>query len=289
MLVSSTDLTYFLEVARELNFSRAAKKLNVSQPSLSLAIQRLENSLDTSLFIRHKLGVTLTKTGEILFSDTEKLLEQWEETAKNIKAINHVVKGKVRIGCHSTLAHFLMKMVNNLLEQHPGLEIHFQYELTAKVMENIMQGNLDIGIVTDPYPNQDVILQQISVTEFTYWVSNKAESKFDLYDEESVIICDPQLSPTQFLLKELEKKRKNKPFRLSTMNQLENIAAMTAENCGIGILPNAWTELYFKDKLKKIPNAPVYNKPLCLAYRAENKNVMAVQTVLSAIKTLVKR
>lgn len=69
---------------------------------------------------------------------------------------------------------------------------------------------------------------------------------------------------------------------------IEAIAAMTVESQGVGILPTAFTESYFSNLLKKIPDAPVYKEPLCLAYRTENKNVLAVQTVLHAIKNLVK-
>lgn len=288
MLPSTTDLAYFLEVANELHFSRAAKKLHVSQPSLSLAIQRLEKLIATDLFIRHKSGITLTRAGHELFNYVKKVMMQWDEAIANIKAENQLVKGKVTIGCHSTLAHFMTNMVARLLSEHPGLEIHFQYELTPRIMENISKGHLDIGVVTDPYLHTDVIIQQIAMTEFTYWVSSEPSLKFDLYDEETVIICDPELAPTQFLLKELEKQRKGKRLRLCTMNDIETIVTMTAEKSGIGILPTAWTEFRFGSKLKKIPNAPIYLKPLCLVYRPENKNVMAMQVVLQSIKDLIK-
>jgi DNA-binding transcriptional LysR family regulator len=245
--------------------------------------------LETNLFIRHKKGVSLTRAGVELFNNVKKLLEQWDEINTNIKSVDVAIKGKVTIGCHSTLAHFMMGMVARLLEEHPQLEVHFQYDFTPAIMENIVHGSLDIGLVTDPYLNSDIIFQQIAVTEFTYWISTKADTKFDLYNDDTVIICDPQLAPTQYLLKELQKKRKNTRLRLSTMNDVETIVAMTAENCGIGILPTAWTELRFKDQLKKIPDAPVYSKPLYLVYRAENKNNMPTKIVLEAIKELVMK
>lgn len=289
MLPSSIDLISFYEVATELHFSRAAKKLNVSQPSLSLAIKRLEKMLNTFLFIRHKRGVTLTRSGTELFNNVKKLLDQWKEITSNIKDTNQCVRGKVRIGCHSTLAAFMGNMVSKLLDQHPGLEIHFQHELTPKIMENIVQGQLDIGITVDPYPNQDIILQKVSDCEFTYWMSSKRQMKIDLYAEDTVIICDPQLPQTQYLIKQLQKMRQHhNQLRLSTMNQIETIAKMTEENCGVGILPTAFTQRYFGNKVKKIPNAPIYKKPLCLAYRFENKNVIAIQVVLNAIKELVQ-
>jgi DNA-binding transcriptional LysR family regulator len=136
MLPSTTDLFYFYTVALELHFSRAAKKLHVSQPSLSIAIKKLENLLDTNLFIRHKQGVTLTQTGEKLFDNVKKIFLLWEETVSVIKETKQYIKGVIRIGCHSTITPFLSDMVSQLLNQYPELQIHFHNEISLKVMEN---------------------------------------------------------------------------------------------------------------------------------------------------------
>ena len=83
MLPSSTDLTYFAEIAKTGNLSQAATRLGVSQPSLSLAMQRLEHCLGAPLLVRSRLGVKLTKAGEQLLADTLRLLEDWENLARS--------------------------------------------------------------------------------------------------------------------------------------------------------------------------------------------------------------
>lgn len=289
MFPSAIELIYFNEVATELHFSRAAKKLNVSQPSLSLAIKRLEDNLETHLFIRHKNGVTLTRAGTELFLEGKKMLEQWASITSNIRNSSMCIKGKVNIGCHSTIAVVLIETISKLLEKYPGLEINLKHALTPKIMEDIFNGHLDIGITTDPYPYQDVIIHKLRDSEFTYWMSAKRKKKINLKTDELVILCDPQLPPTQDLIKQLQKLRQNKKLvRLSAINQLEVIATMIAQDCGIGILPTVFPQYYLGDKLKKVPNAPVYKKPMCLVYRQENKNVMSIQTVLIAIKQLAQ-
>lgn len=287
MLPSSTDLIYFQEVATELHFSHAAKKLNVSQPSLSLAIKRLESALETILFIRHKQGVTLTRAGAELFKEVKKLLTQWDQTVSNIRNVNDDIKGVVNIGCHSTLAPFMSKMVAELFNKYPELEIHFQHESSIKIVENVVNGNLDIGLVIDPYPHAELILQKISETEFSFWVSSQHADKINLFAEKTLIICDPQLGQTQYLIKQLLKIIPHKELKLSAMNRIEAIAAMVVEGYGVGILPSAFTGRYYGDKLKKIPDSPIYRQPLCLAHRPENKKVMAIQIVLKAIKSIV--
>jgi DNA-binding transcriptional LysR family regulator len=231
--------------------------------------------------------VTLTRAGKELHANVSKLLAYWNEIFSKLQDENQSVKGRVSIGCHSTLAPFMSSMVADLFAQHPNLEIHFQHEFRDKIVEWVVKGDVEIGIVTDPYPHPELVLQTISNTEFTFWISIN-HSKIDLYAEDTIIICDPRLSPTQYLLNELSKKINHSCPRLSTMNQMESMAAMTAEGYGVSILPSRFTERYFGDKLKRIPDAPLYNKPLCLVYRPENKTVMAVQVVLNAIRALAK-
>lgn len=288
MLPSSTDLQYFYHVATELHFSQAAKKLNVSQPSLSIAIKRLETLLETHLFIRHKQGVSLTRAGSQLLMRVKDLLSQWEKTVVEIQTTHSSLNQAVNIGCHSTLTPFMSNMVAELLTQHPGLSIHFHHQLTPKIMQNIIKGEIDIGLVTDPYQHPDVILQQIALTKFTFWVARHHVHKLDLYAKETVIICDPQLPQTQFLMKALLKQTQYKQLKLSTMNHIEAIAAMTAQGFGVGILPSCFTQRFFGDKLQEIPNAPTHEKPLYIAYRPENKAVKAIQMVIKAIKSLAK-
>ena len=287
LLPSSTDLHYFFEVATQLHFSRAAKKLNVSQPSLSMAIKRLEIDLQTALFIRHKNGLTLTSTGQLLFDHVEKLFDTWQQTVSNIKNISEEVKGHITIGCHSTFAYFLTNLVSQLHTAHPGLEIHFHHDANARIMERIAQGTLDIGIVVAPYPHQDVIIHHVYDTEFAFWASNMQDvNKIDLYHEDTLFICDPQLAPTQFLINAILKKTKHKKLRLSTMNQIEVIAEMTTMGEGVGILPFVYTNKYHGHKLTLIPNAPICKMRLCIAYRPENKNIKSLTTVLNAIKNV---
>jgi len=285
-LPSAKDLIYFQGIANELHFSHAAKKMNVTQPSLTMAVRRLEDLLNTTLFIRHAQGVTLTRSGQKLLVEVEKLLLSWENIVSDITEINQCEKGKVTIGCHSTLAPFMSSMVANLLTKHPGMEINFHHDSSIKIMDNVLQGKVDMGLVIDPRHHSSIILQLLTYTEFAFWVSIKHETDLDLYAMNTVIICDPTLPPTQYLLKKLLKKV-NHELRLSTMNRIESMAAMTTEGYGIGILPSIFTKTYFGQKLKPIPKAPIYKKPLYLCFRSENKNFKAIQLVLAEIKNLV--
>lgn len=94
MLASPTELYYFNEVCRTLNFSRASERLGISQPSLSQAMKRLERFIGAPLFLRLKSGVRLTKAGEQLHKHTDALLTLWERVKAESLASCQEVQGK---------------------------------------------------------------------------------------------------------------------------------------------------------------------------------------------------
>lgn len=253
MLPSASDLIYFYEVAKESNFSRAAKKLHISQPSLSFSIKRLEGLLNTHLFIRHTQGVTLTRAGNKLFENFESLLTQWNSLTTTIQETNQHIKGKVTIGCYSTLCTYLSEMSSDLLLQYPELEIHFKHGLSADIMQGIIEGTVDLGIMTDPHPHANIIIRKIAETEFSFWSSCKQDNEVDLYSDELLILADLKIPLMHTLLNELHKLRQHKPApRICNVDQIEALAAMALNHHGAAILPRCYVELHFKDQLKRL-------------------------------------
>jgi len=287
MLPSATDLVYFQAVATQGHISRAAIKLNISQPSISMAIKRLEDLLGCSLFIRHKQGVTLTRAGNALLSDVNELLGKWQQIKTNIHAAEFDVKGHVTIGCNSALAAFFSGRVATLLTTYPGLEIHLKHETNDSVLDDIVQAKLDIAVVIDPYPHADIIIKKIADVEFTLWSAKNREGTINLATDDYAVICHPDFEFSQHLIRALQEIR-HKPLRLSTSSQLEAVAAMTVSDCGIGILPSCFAGRYFKDQLSKVADAPVYQAAMCLTYRQESKNVAAINTVLDELKSYIQ-
>src|SRR6266404_5704242 len=124
MLPSSSDLTYFLEIAHLGNLTHAANRLGVSQPSLTLAMQRLEQSVGTGLFIRSRQGVKLTKAGDRLLLEARKLVSQWEELRQQTLDSMNEIQGAFVLGCHSAVAHYSLPLfLPSLLASHPKLEV----------------------------------------------------------------------------------------------------------------------------------------------------------------------
>ena len=286
MLPSATELEYFLEVCNSLNLSRASERLGISQPSLSLAIKRLEKTIGTSLFIRHKQGVFLTQAGKQLLLQTRQLLQHWNNTKYQAIASQQEVQGHFTLGCHSTIAiHTVAKFLPDLFEKYPKLQIHLKHDISRKITEEVINLSLDIGIVVNPIQHPDLIIRKLSDDEVTFWVGKGKRNIQNIYAKNAVILCNPELTQTQTLLKKAKKHGINLD-RIITIPSLEAIASLTASGAGIGILPNRVAQSLYPQSLKRVAKMPTYRDEICLVYRNENRNVKAIQIIVDTIKNI---
>src|SRR3990167_34136 len=147
MVASANELIYFIELANTLNFSRAAERIGISQPSLSVAIKRLECTIGAELFIRNKNGVALTQAGKRLLSHAKQLLQLWDTVKSASLASHHEVQGCIVIGCHPSVALYsLYKFLPSLLADYPKLEVQLKHDLSRKILEGIVNLSIDVGI-----------------------------------------------------------------------------------------------------------------------------------------------
>ena len=286
MLPSAAELEYFIEVSSTLNLSRASERLSISQPSLSLAMKRLEGSVGTPLFVRHKRGVSLTQAGKQLVLHARQLLQYWETTKSRALASQQKIQGYFTLGCHASVAAYMVSgFLPALLEEHPKLEIHLKNDVSRNITERVINSSIDIGIVINPYKHPDLIVRKLCADKVTFWVGAGNNKNQDIRSSQSVILCDDNLIQTQSLLKEC-KKIGVPSERIITMESLEVVASLTASGCGIGILPTRVAESIPDYKLKRVPKMPVYLDELCLIYRHESRDVQAMQKIIKSIKLL---
>ena len=163
MLPSSSDLTYFLEIAHQGNLTHAANHLGVSQPSLTLAMQRLEQSVGTKLFIRSRQGVRLTKAGDQLLLQARKLMSQWEELRQTAMDSVNEIKGRFTLGCHPSVARYSLPLfLPGLLAAHTELEISLEHDLSRNITHKVLNLDIDLGIVVNPTPHPDLVMKSLA-------------------------------------------------------------------------------------------------------------------------------
>lgn len=276
MLPSNSDLTYFVEIAQQANLTRAAQHLGVSQPSLTLAMQRLEQSVGTSLFIRSRQGVKLTKAGDKLLLEARKLMAMWEELRQHAVDSMNEIKGRFRLGCHPSVARYSLPLfLPSLLGQHGELEIALVHDLSRHITQQVLALDLDLGIVVNPATHPDLVMKPLANDVVTLWKSKGLKN-------EDVLVCEPSLFQTQELRQKLEKAGLRFKRVIESAN-LEVIASMVSCGVGIGILPTRVAQAEDPD-LIRVKNGPVVHDQIQLIYRTENRQVRAIQALSQAIQ-----
>ena len=145
-------LRYFTTVARERNITRAAEKLNMSQPPLSHQIRCLEEELGVQLFIRGKRRLELTDDGALLLRRANQILELTEKTTQEMKERKHQVSGTLYLGLVEGRAPYLAaNWIAGFREQYPLVYYNLWNGSSDDVVDRLRQGLADLAIVATPY------------------------------------------------------------------------------------------------------------------------------------------
>lgn len=285
MIPSPAELNYFIEVSNTLNLSRAAERLGITQPTLTLAIQRLENSFGVPLLIRSKSGVKMTQAGHKLASQARLLFEEWQRIKDDALRSESEIRGRYVIGAHPSVALYSLPLFfTDLLLQNENLEIKFMHDLSRKITEEVISFNIDFGIVVNPWPHPDLVIKNLSTDEVSLWVSKKPNELQDPSSGKAVLICDPELLQSQELLKQLVKKGIHFN-RTITSPSLEVITSLVAAQAGVGILPSRVATKSKELGLKLLSKeAPKYSDKICLIFRADLQRSKASRSIAAFIE-----
>ncbi|MBY9080265.1 LysR family transcriptional regulator [Paenibacillus sp. HN-1] len=141
-------LRVFVTVAEERHFSRAAERLNLSQPGVSLHIRNLENELGARLFNRNPKQVSLTDAGEILYARAKVMLGLYEEAAQAIALLQNEVTGTLRIGASFTVGEYVLPgRLAAFVRRYPLVEVEVRIGNTEETVHDVKAGTLDLGLI----------------------------------------------------------------------------------------------------------------------------------------------
>jgi LysR family transcriptional regulator, cyn operon transcriptional activator len=141
----------FNTVAAAGSISHAAKELYISQPAISKAIKRLEENLSVTLFRRTSKGVQLTDEGTLLYEYTRSAFDTLIQGEDNIKRINELGIGHLRIGVSTTLCKYiLLPYLKNFVETYPHIKVTIECQSTFHTLELLEQNKIDIGLIGKP-------------------------------------------------------------------------------------------------------------------------------------------
>ena len=143
-----SELRVFLKVAAERSFSRAAMKLHRTQPAVSQAVRRLEESVGERLFDRATKDATLTDAGRLLRDYAERLLRLSEEAETAVKDLRDLRRGRVLIGANEASVHVVLPLIARFRDTHPLVHVDVRRIPARQLGAEVAQGSLDFGVLT---------------------------------------------------------------------------------------------------------------------------------------------
>ncbi len=154
-----TELKYIVAVAREKHFGKAAEACFVSQPTLSVAIKKLEEELELKLFERNASEVAVTPLGEEVVRQAQVVLEQAAAIKEIAKRGKDPLAGPLRLGVIYTIGPYLLPdLVRQVIDHTPQMPLILQENLTAKLLEQLRLGEIDCAILAEPFPETNLAI-----------------------------------------------------------------------------------------------------------------------------------
>ena len=149
-----TELKYIVAVAREKHFGRAAEACYVSQPTLSVAVKKLEEELDVKLFERSASEVSVTSLGEEIVRQAQSVLEQAAAIKEIAKRGKDPLAGVLTLGVIYTIGPYLLPdLVRHAIKRTPQMPLMLQENFTVKLLEMLRTGEIDCAILAEPFPD----------------------------------------------------------------------------------------------------------------------------------------
>ena len=169
-----TELRYIVAVARERHFGRAAEACFVSQPTLSVAIKKLEEELDVKLFERGSNEVSVTPLGEEIVRQAQTVIEQAAGIKEIARRGKDPVSGPLRLGVIYTVGPYLLPdLVRQAIERMPRMPLMLQENFTAKLLDMLRTGELDAAILAEPFPDAGLAIAPLYDEPFMVAVPKK--------------------------------------------------------------------------------------------------------------------
>src|SRR5512142_603745 len=152
-IVELRHLEYFVAVAEERHFTRAAERLRVAQSGLSASIRALERELGAELFVRHTRRVDLTDAGRALLAEAHRTLASAAAARDAVDAVRGLLRGRLTVGSEQCLGVIdLPPVLAAFRRAHPGVEIRLRYAGSGHLVEEVRLGRLNLGFVALPGP-----------------------------------------------------------------------------------------------------------------------------------------
>jgi LysR family transcriptional regulator, hydrogen peroxide-inducible genes activator len=287
------ELKYLLALAQEGHFGRAAKQCHVSQPTLSVAINKLENRLDICIFERQKGQIQITEIGEKLITQAKRVLEEAEKLKDLADGSKHQLDSPLKLGGIYTIAPYLFPaIIPKLKKLAPNMPLLIQEDFTANLRVKLQRGELDALFVALPFNEPSVVVKPLFEEEFVVLLPKehplaKKESiaKEALRKETTLLLGKGHCFRDQILKTCPQCYTPDDLQQTVEGTSLETLRHMVASGMGITILPKTATQVkHYSNTLCVRPfQTKGPKRTVALAWRASFPRTQAIDALIAAL------
>lgn len=289
------QLSYIVALDQHKNFGMAAEKCGVTQPTLSMQIQKLEDDLGVLLFDRSHIPVKTTKIGERLIKQAKVVLDEAQKFESLVKEDKEEIKGQLNLAVIPTLAPYLVPLfITKFHEKYPGLDISIFEMQTHEILEQIKNNKIDIGILVTPIEDDKLESLPLFYEPFLAYVSEKSAllksakvQTSDLNASDIWLLSEGHCFRDQTLAVCKSRKKasdEGKHLRFES-GSLETLRKMVDEEGGFTLMPYLATrDLGNTKKLKEFQN-PVPTREVSLIFSKFYRRDQLKQALVENIKS----
>lgn len=293
-----TQLQYVLAVAEHQNFTRAAQKVFVTQPTLSMQIQKLEDELDIQIFDRSKKPIQLTETGKKIVTQARNIVNESERIQDIVDQQKGFIGGEFRLGVIPTVMPTLLPMfLNNFIKKYPKVKLKIEELNTDVIIEKLKEGHLDAAIAATPLDLPGIKEQVLYYEPFVAYIP----SGHRLSNHEKLVVEDLEVDDMLLLedghcfkdgvlnLCKASRNYEGDNFQLES-GSFETLVKLSNEGLGMTLLPYLHT-LDIKDaensKLKMFKD-PVPAREVSLIYNKSELKIHIIDALRNTISGVIK-
>ncbi len=286
-------LRYFVTLAEELHFGRAAERLHIAQPPLSQQIRQLEIELGFDLFHRTKRKVQLTEAGLVFLEEAQQILKQLEQAIQIGRQTSRGEIGQLAIGFVSSAGYnVLPKFHRTFRTSLPGVVLELRELTTFQQVQSLREGRIDVGFIRPPIEesgfNTETIFREPLVVALpeTHPLANKLNLSLASLCSEPFILFSRINAPGLYdTLISLCQQAGFSPMVVQEAIQMQTIVSLVAAEIGVAIVPASLQHLQRTGVVYKILQEPTPEVPLNLIWR-QNDISPTVQRFIEVVRNL---
>lgn len=298
-MISESNLNryrLFCAVAECESISRAAEMNYISQPAISKAITKMEESLGTVLFVRNHRGVTLTDEGKILYEQLKAAFDIIKAGEEKLQRINELGIGRLRIGASSVLCKFmLLPHLKGFIEENPHIKITMECQSSARIHKLLMDGRIDVALMVKPENMTELTfysfgeIEDIFVSTKSYIENLQLRGESGIFEKANIMLLDGE-NVSRLHVDHYFKENNIEPEHILEVSGMD----MLIEFARIGLGVACVIKQFVRDELNRgelveIPlSVPINKREVGLAFIKSTKLTSSMEKFMDYIKVASK-